>query len=628
MPSATKEEITSKEEPKVESYTLRIEDPSLDLREYILRFQEEFDLPESSCSMIRTTQGEKCISFIKFAHNKETMDKFIEFVKKGAINKGSGDLEFDVIKSKHDLDLQLPGNLYIRGLLPTTRSEDLYGIFKPYGDIQSCKIIYDDYGFSKGYGFINFANKAQADEAVKHLNGCNVNGNMLFINHHVSKKDRLKELELRKQNYSHLYVKNIPASYPKDKLYDLFRKYGNIESVFLPSADGNANANKGYGFVNFKYHDDAVKAQKEMNGYELEKDYKIEISRAERKKDRFQYQSMNYRYGPVGYLPIPVQPPENWEDEPDGSEERVEEDAEIEENADKSKKKDKGNGKFMPPPFVMAADSNLISTSTGLPIAGPEYQDSNLYITHLPLEFKDSDLETLFAPYGPVVSAKVITYQRNSRNGRMDQRIGSRDAKGKDPETLVGKSKGFGFVCFQKPLYASKALVGMNGHRLDATHILNVSFAQRKENKFERGRLRHYNQNNLEGFYRFLQYPPPPKDGHTTDKGDINGSTGDGSELGDPQSPPPPGAFAIPPYEMPPAFYPPSFPVPYSEGSADDENGDDDRTDDGRSTPGSQSEDEADTGKKVRYIPYGGYYYYPFAAPPYPVPPSPATNHK
>ncbi|GMG39416.1 unnamed protein product [Ambrosiozyma monospora] len=160
------------------------------------------------------------------------------------------------------------------------------------------------------------------------------------------------------------------------------------------------------------------------------------------------------------------------------------------------------------PPFVISQDSNYISTTTGLPIAGPQYQDSNLYITHIPPTFVDGDLESLFERFGPIISAKIMTYQPDEiekRKGELQRRrYEGEDVDEEDDDVKEGKSKGFGFVCFNKPIDASKALVSMNGYRVDDYHVLNVSFAQRKENKFEKGKLHHYNQNNLGNFYQYV----------------------------------------------------------------------------------------------------------------------------
>ncbi|QPG73898.1 hypothetical protein FOA43_001213 [Brettanomyces nanus] len=643
-------------------YTLRLDNPLINIDEAVLKFQDDFALCQDACELVRTTQGDGSVCFVKFFDNKENLDHFVSFLEK----LSDKPLDLEILDFEHQLNLQLPGNLYIRGLLPTTTSENLYDIFCPYGDIQLCKIIYDDYGFSKGYGFVNLANKVQADEAISHLNGCNVDGNNLFINHHVSKKDRLKQLELKKENYSNIYVKNIPAKIQKDQLYSLFKKFGTIESVFLPPSDTNEQESKGYGFINFKYHDDALKAQEEMNGYEILPGYEMQISRAERKKDRFQFQNLNSHYSmdylqATSFSPVspsslsnvdsnafsfisPIASTDGYDEGNAEAAGEVETVSEAESGSNDDDLSTSNSKKGGPPitPFVLAMDSSIVPTVAGLPIAGPDYQDSNLYITHLPLDFTDTDLEGLFTEFGPIVSAKVITYQKGKRNGLLDQQIGSRDARGKDPESLVGKSKGFGFVCFQKPLFASKALMAMNGYRIDSTHVLNVSFAQRKENKFQRGKLHHYNQNNLGRFYRYLSYPNGTTDTNAGPVGAIPmglmpsaapvGPAGPMSAMNavGPLGPLGPLGPISPMGHMLPGVIPlsptsDSAPIYHSQITFDEENydaGDNDDTNiKGKSNGKGKGRNgvdrfgdmsSSDASQYPSFVPYGGYYYYPY----------------
>jgi len=63
----------------------------------------------------------------------------------------------------------------------------------------------------------------------------------------------------------------------------------------------------------------------------------------------------------------------------------------------------------------------------------------NIYVGNLPYRTSDEDLSTLFAPYGEVESARVIT----------------------DRET--GRSRGFGFVEMADEEQALAAIEGLNG---------------------------------------------------------------------------------------------------------------------------------------------------------------------
>jgi len=59
------------------------------------------------------------------------------------------------------------------GNLPWSATEDeLKGLFAQYGEVDSAVIITDKFsGKSKGFGFVEMSNDAEADKAVKDLSG-------------------------------------------------------------------------------------------------------------------------------------------------------------------------------------------------------------------------------------------------------------------------------------------------------------------------------------------------------------------------------------------------------------------------------------------------------------------------
>jgi len=78
-----------------------------------------------------------------------------------------------------------------------------------------------------------------------------------------------------------LFIGNLSLELSKEELTRLFDKYGQIESVKLPTKDGKSTR---YGFVNYIYPDDAARAQRNLNGYMLQgRRIRVEISTSKAK---------------------------------------------------------------------------------------------------------------------------------------------------------------------------------------------------------------------------------------------------------------------------------------------------------------------------------------------------------
>jgi RNA recognition motif-containing protein len=73
--------------------------------------------------------------------------------------------------------------LYV-GNLPYTMSDgDLQRMFEAHGTVNSAQVIIDrDTGRSKGFGFVEMGNDAEAQAAIAALNGSDVEGRPLTVN--------------------------------------------------------------------------------------------------------------------------------------------------------------------------------------------------------------------------------------------------------------------------------------------------------------------------------------------------------------------------------------------------------------------------------------------------------------
>jgi RNA recognition motif-containing protein len=74
-------------------------------------------------------------------------------------------------------------NIYVGNLSYDMTEGQLQGLFAEHGEVSSVKIITDQYtGRSKGFGFIEMADKNSAENAIQTLNGSTVQNRQIVVN--------------------------------------------------------------------------------------------------------------------------------------------------------------------------------------------------------------------------------------------------------------------------------------------------------------------------------------------------------------------------------------------------------------------------------------------------------------
>lgn len=74
-------------------------------------------------------------------------------------------------------------NIYIGNLPYNTSEDDLRDLFSAHGEVSSVNIIIDrDSGRSKGFGFVEMPDKAQAESAINAINQTDVSGRSVRVN--------------------------------------------------------------------------------------------------------------------------------------------------------------------------------------------------------------------------------------------------------------------------------------------------------------------------------------------------------------------------------------------------------------------------------------------------------------
>ncbi|XP_036040214.1 polyadenylate-binding protein 1-like [Onychomys torridus] len=199
-------------------------------------------------------------------------------------------------------------NIYVKNLHVDMDEQGLQDLFSQFGKMQSVKVMRDSNGQSRGFGFVNFEKHEEAQKAVDHMNGKDVNGQQLYVGRAQKRAERQSELKRRfeqmkqeRQNrYQgvNLYVKNLDDSINDERLKEVFSAYGVITSAKVMTESSHS---KGFGFVCFSSPEEATKAVTEMNG-RIVGTKPLYVALAQRKEERKAILTNRYRQS----LPRPV----------------------------------------------------------------------------------------------------------------------------------------------------------------------------------------------------------------------------------------------------------------------------------------------------------------------------------
>ncbi|RAL00390.1 polyadenylate-binding protein [Aspergillus ibericus CBS 121593] len=329
------------------------------------------------------------------------------------------------------------GNVFIKNLDSAIDNKALHDTFAAFGNILSCKVAQDEFGNSKGYGFVHYETAEAANNAIKHVNGMLLNDKKVFVGHHISKKDRQSKFEEMKANFTNVYIKNLDSEIDDDEFRKMFEVFGEITSATL-SRDQEGKS-RGFGFVNFSTHDSAQAAVDEMNDKEI-RSQKLYVGRAQKKHEREEELRKQYEAARLEkaskYQGVNLYV-KNLTDDIDD---------------------EKLRELFGPYGTITSAkvmrDTNVERTSS--PDSAGKEKEAN----------KENDKEAVEA---------------EKAEEKASESSEEKDKEGKKSEKKpFGKSKGFGFVCFSSPDEASKAVTEMN-QRMVNGKPLYVALAQRKD---------------------------------------------------------------------------------------------------------------------------------------------------
>ena len=82
-------------------------------------------------------------------------------------------------------------NIYVGNLPYSVDRDELREIFAAYGEVSAARIVNDrETGRSKGFGFVEMADDAQARQAIEALNGSDIGGRNAVVNEARPREER------------------------------------------------------------------------------------------------------------------------------------------------------------------------------------------------------------------------------------------------------------------------------------------------------------------------------------------------------------------------------------------------------------------------------------------------------
>ncbi|URE19301.1 CBS domain [Musa troglodytarum] len=369
--------------------------------------------------------------------------------------------------------VQFPStSLYVGDLDLGVTDAQLYDIFSQIGQVVSVRVCRDiNTRRSLGYAYVNYNDPADAARAIEVLNFTPLNGKTIRIM--ISNRDP----STRRSGTANIFIKNLDKSIDNKALYDTFSAFGNILSCKV--ATDASGASKGYGFVQFEQEEAAQNAIEKLNGMLLN-DKKVFVGPFVRKQER-ENAAGNTKFNNVFVKNLSESMTEDTLQEVFGEFGKITSCIVMREGDGKSKcfgfvnfenpddaaraVQELDGKKFDDKEWYVGKAQKKSEREQELKErfeqskqeATEKSQGVNLYLKNLDDSIGDDNLRELFSGFGAIASCKIM-----------------RDKN--------GASKGSGFVAFQSPEDASRALLEMNG-KMIGNKPLYVALAQRKEDR-------------------------------------------------------------------------------------------------------------------------------------------------
>ena len=365
--------------------------------------------------------------------------------------------------------------IYLGGLPPEVDKYELNQFILSQGKFNVEEIMINE---KKSFAYLKFKTKEEAAEALKALHLKDFKNYIIKAEPFKSNKNKDK-----KNLNTNLFVKNLPKDCTPKELYEVFSKYGEIDSIELKT--NNKGECVGYGYVDFITEESANNAMEKLD-QTIFKELTISVAHFTPKEKRMENLNNNQNilpmlvvmkipndmdsvglkntfdiYGQIMLIGIVNETPIFLLENPKYRD-RIEDINNINRYGIilYSKKEEaiaalnQVQEKF--DLILTESDATIIEKvkKEKHDTMKAKYEGANLVVKNLPKEVDDKVLFEIFRKFGPITSARVQT------QGVMKD---IKDEKGNIiDKNYIYESKGFGFVLFKNSEDAQKAKNELN----------------------------------------------------------------------------------------------------------------------------------------------------------------------
>ncbi|CAG05249.1 unnamed protein product, partial [Tetraodon nigroviridis] len=233
--------------------------------------------PCKSCKMIVDTAGHDPYCFVEFYEHRHATATIAAMNGRKILGK-EVKVNWATTPTSQKKDTSSHFHVFVGDLSPEITTDDIKAAFGPFGKISDCRVVKDmATGKSKGYGFVSFFNKWDAENAIQQMGGQWLGGRQIRTNWATRKpapKTTNETTNTKQLSFDEVvnqsspsnctvYCGGVTTGLTEQIMRQTFSPFGHIMEI-------RVFPDKGYSFVRFNSHEAAAHAIVSVNGTTIE----------------------------------------------------------------------------------------------------------------------------------------------------------------------------------------------------------------------------------------------------------------------------------------------------------------------------------------------------------------------